>query len=137
MLLPGTGNYRIQPVFVEDLAELAVVSSRGDHNIEIDAVGPEVFTYVEMVKMVRDKIGSSCLVMPSPKWLTYAAGRLLGVFLKDIVLTWDEVKGLSAGLLVSKSGAEPPTSTRLSEWLDRHGPELGRRYASEVQRHYR
>ena len=137
VLLPGTGNYRIQPVFVEDLAELAVVSSRGDHNIEIDAVGPEVFTYVEMVKMVRDKIGSSCLVMPSPKWLTYAAGRLLGVFLKDIVLTWDEVKGLSAGLLVSKSGAEPPTSTRLSEWLDRHGPELGRRYASEVQRHYR
>ncbi len=137
VLLPGTGNYGIQPVFVEDLAELAVASSRGDHNTEIDAVGPEVFTYVEMVKMVRDKIGARCLVMPSPKWLTYAAGRLLGVFLKDIVLTWDEVKGLSAGLLVSKSGAEPPTSTRLSEWLDRHGPELGRRYASEIQRHYR
>ena len=137
VLLPGTGNYGIQPVFVEDLAELAVASSQGDHNTEIDAVGPEVFTYVEMVKMVRDKIGSSCLVMPSPKWFTYAVGRFLGILLNDIVLTWDEVKGLSAGLLVSKSGAEPPTSTRLSEWLDRHGPELGRRYASEIQRHYR
>ena len=137
VLLPGTGDYGIQPVFVEDLAELAVEASRGHDNIEIDAVGPEVFTYAQMVKMVRDKIGSRCLVVPSPKLLTYAAGRLLGIFLDDIVLTMDEIRGLSAGLLVSKSGAEPPTRTRLSEWLDQHGSELGRRYASEVQRHYR
>ena len=137
VLLPGTGAYGIQPVFVEDLAELAVEASRGSDNTEIDAVGPEVFTYAEMVKMVRDKVGAKCLVMPSPGWLTYAAGRFLGIFLKDIVLTWDEVKGLSAGLLVSKSAAEPPARTRLTEWLDENGSELGRRYASEIQRHYR
>ena len=137
VLLPGTGKYGIQPIFVEDLAELAVAAARGSDNVEIDAVGSEVFTYAEMVKMVRDKTGSRCLVMPSPGWLTYAAGRFLGIFLNDIVLTWDEVKGLSAGLLVSKSGTEPPTRTKLSEWLDENGSELGRRYASEIQRHYR
>ena len=137
VLLPGTGKYGIQPVFVEDLARLAVEASRGHDNMEIDAVGPEVFTYAEMVKMVRDKIGSKCLVAPSPKWLTYAAGRLLGIFLDDIVLTRDEIKGLSAGLLVSRSDDDPPAPTRLSEWLDEHGSELGQRYASEVQRHYR
>ena len=137
VLLPGTGSYGIQPVFVEDLAELAVEASLGHDNMEIDAVGPEVFTYAEMVKMVRDKTGSRCLVMPSPGWLTYAAGRFLGIFLDDIVLTWDEIKGLSAGLLVSKSDVDPPAQTKLSEWLDEHGSELGQRYASEVQRHYR
>ena len=137
MLLPGTGDYGIQPVFVEDLAELAVEAARANDSIEIDAVGPEVFTYAEMVKMVRDKTGSRCLVLPSPGWLTYAAGRFLGIFLKDIVLTRDEIRGLSDGLLVSKSDAEPPAHTRLSEWLDQHGSELGRRYASEIRRHYR
>ena len=137
VLLPGTGNYGIQPIFVEDLADLAVEASRGSENIEVDAVGPEVFTYAEMVKMVRDKIGSRCLVMPSPKWLTYAAGRFLGIFLDDIVLTMDEIRGLSAGLLVSRSGAEPPADTKLSEWLDLNGADLGLRYASEVRRHYR
>ena len=137
VLLPGTGNYGIQPIFVEDLADLAVEASCSRENVEIDAVGPEVFAYAEMVKMVRDKIGSRCLVMPSPKWLTYAAGRFLGVFLDDIVLTMDEIRGLSAGLLVSRSDAEPPADTKLSEWLDLNGADLGLRYASEVRRHYR
>ncbi len=137
VLLPGTGNYGIQPIFVEDLADLAVEASRGSENLEVDAVGPEVFTYADMVKMVRDKIGSRCLVMPSPKWLTYAAGRFLGIFLDDIVLTMDEIRGLSAGLLVSRSDAEPPADTKLSEWLDLNGADLGLRYASEVRRHYR
>ena len=53
-----------------------------------------------------------------------------------IVLTNDEIKGLSAGLLVSKSDATPPASTRLSEWLVDNGAELGRGYASEIARHY-
>ena len=45
VLLPGTGRYGIQPIFVEDLAQLAVEASRGHENIEVDAVGPDVFTY--------------------------------------------------------------------------------------------
>ena len=137
LLLPGTGSYGIQPVFVEDLAKLAVEASRRHDNIDIDAVGPEVFTYAEMVKLVRDKTGSRCLVMPSPRWITYAAGRFLGIFLNDIVLTWDEIRGLSDGLLVSRSGDEPPAPTRLTGWLEKHGSELGQEYASEIQRHYR
>ena len=137
VLLPGSGNYGIQPVFVEDLARIAVESARGNDNTEIDVVGPEVFTYADMVKMVRDKTRSRCLVLPSPGWLTYTAGLFLGLFLNDIVLTRDEIKGLSAGLLVSRSKEEPPAPTRLSDWLAHHGSELGRGYSSEMQRHYR
>ena len=136
-LLPGTGRYNIQPVFVEDLAELAIAAVEEDRNTELDAVGPEVFTYAEMVKLIRDKVKTRCLALPAPGLLTYAIGRVMGMFLKDIILTRDEIRGLSAGLLVSKSDAPPPARTRLSEWLDRNGAELGRRYASELQRHYR
>ena len=53
VLLPGHGNYGIQPVFVEDLALLAVDAADRDDNIEMDAVGLEVFTYAEMVRLVR------------------------------------------------------------------------------------
>ena len=137
VLLPGSGDYGIQPVFVEDLARLAVDAAQGEDNVEIDAVGPEVFTYAGMVRLIRDRIGAHCLVLPSPPALTYAAGRVLGLFLGDIVLTRDEIKGLSAGLLVSKAESQPPALTRLSEWLEENGAELGRRYASEIQRHYR
>ena len=136
VLLPGRGDYGIQPVFVEDLAELAVAAAQNDENTEVDAVGPEVFTYAEMVRMVREHIKATCLVLPAPKPLTYAAGKFLGLFLNDIVLTNDEIKGLSAGLLVSRSDATPPAPTRLSEWLVDNGAELGRSYASEIARHY-
>ncbi len=136
VFLPGRGDYGIQPVFIKDLARLAVDSALGEDNVELDAVGPEVFTYAGMVKLVREKIGARCLALPAPKPLTYAAGRVLGMFLGDIVLTKDEIKGLSRDLLVSRSGGEAPCPTRLSEWLEQHGENLGRSYANEVKRHY-
>ena len=137
VFLPGRGEYGIQPVFVEDLADLAVGCAQQEENVEIDAVGPEVFTYAGMVRLVREKTGARCAVLPMFKPATYAAGRVLGLLLGDIVLTMDEVRGLSRGLLVSKSEETPPCPTRLTEWLDRNAGELGQRYASEVRRHYR
>ena len=135
--LPGTGEYGIQPVFVEDLARMAVEASRTDENVEMDAVGPEIFTYAEMVRMVRKRTGARCLITPAPRWLTFLAGRALGLMTGDIVLTRDEIKGLSRGLLVSGQHEPAPAPTRLSEWLVENGGELGKRYASEVKRHYR
>ena len=137
VFLPGRGDYGIQPVFVEDLAELAVSLAQQDNNVEVDAVGPEVFTYADMVRLVREKTGSSCAVLPMWKPVTYVAGRVLGLLLGDIVLTMDEVRGLSQGLLVSRSDQPPPCPTRLSEWLDQNADRLGRSYANEVKRHYR
>ena len=136
-LLPGWGEYGIQPVFVEDLADLAVDSMHGNGNVELDAVGPEVFSYARLVRLIRNRIGARCLVMPMHKGVTYLAGRALGMILGDIVLTRDEIRGLSAGLLVSKSESPATCPTRLSEWLEQNGKDLGRSYANEVQRHYR
>ena len=136
VLLPGSGQYGIQPVFVEDLAKRAARMAETDDNIESDTVGLEVFTYSEMVKLIRKHTGARCWVIPSPSWLTYAAGHFLGLFLKDVVLTKDEITGLSRGLLVSQSKTPAPTPTKLSQWLEHNGRNLGKKYASEVARHY-
>ena len=136
VFLPGRGEYGIQPVFVEDLAGLAVQAMDQEGNLEIDAVGPEVYSYAMLVRTIRGNIGARCAVLPMPGGLTYLAGKALGMMLGDIVLTRDEIKGLSRGLLVSRSNEPAPCGTKLSEWLDEHGDKLGRSYANEVKRHY-
>ena len=135
--IPGTGEYRVQPVCVEDLARLAVDMSDRDHDVEMDAVGPDVFTYNEMVSMVREKTATSARLMHAPPSLVMLAGSMLGLLVRDVVLSRDEVAGLSANLLVSNSAEPPPGRIHLSDWLDENGRSLGRQYANEMARHYR
>ena len=66
VLLPGNGNYGIQPVFVKDLVKLAVDVSNGDNDIELDAVGPEVFSYKELNRAIKKATGAKCLIIPAP-----------------------------------------------------------------------
>lgn len=133
--IPGDGEYRIQPVFVEDLAELAVESGRRTDSITVDAVGPESYTYTELVKLIRAATRSrAAIVYVPPALLCYASG-VLGKMLKDVVLTDDEIKGLMANLLVSHA---PPTGrTSLKGWLEAHAKTIGSAYVSELSRHYK
>ena len=135
-LLPP-GDYGIQPVHVEDLARLAVTVGESTDNMTVDAAGPEVWPFRDLVRLIRDKLGLRCAVLPAPQRLVYAAGRMFGVFLRDTVLTRDEIAGLAAGLCVSDADHPPTGTTRLTEWLDRRGDTLGRTWASELGRHYR
>ena len=134
-LLPS-GDYGIQPVHVDDLSAMAVAEAAGTENILIDAAGPETYRFRDLVTLIRDTLGVRSLVLPAPKTLVYAAGRVIGLFVGDVVLTRDEVAGLTAGLCVSGDPASGTTPTRLSEWLTAHKDTLGRVYASELQRHY-
>ncbi len=135
--IPGSGKCRVQPVCVEDLARLAVEMGDGDDNAEVDAVGPDVFTYKDMVRLVREKTRTSARLVHVPAPVVMLAGSLLGLMLRDVVLSRDEIAGLAANLLVSDSNGPAPGRIRLANWLEEHGPELGRRYASEMARHYR
>ncbi len=135
--IPGSGEYKTQPVYVGDVAELAVRMGAERDDVEMDAVGPEVFSYIELVRLIMDKTGASCrLARVSPSMATLGA-KFMGLLLRDIVLTRDEIDGLSSNLLVSKSGSPPPCPTRLSDWLDENGARLGASYQSELARHYR
>jgi len=60
---------------------------------------------------------------------------LLGLALRDVVLTRDERRAMSEGL----ADVEGPATadTVLSEWIDEHGATLGLRYANELDRHFR
>jgi uncharacterized protein YbjT (DUF2867 family) len=132
--IPGTGEYHVQPIFVEDLAELAVEGGQRPDSYTVDAVGPETYTYTELVKMIGNAIGSKSLLVHLPPGLVRLASRLLGVILKDVVLTDNEIKGLMADLLVSR---QPPTGrASLENWIKSHGQAIGKTYASELARHF-
>ena len=128
------GDYRLQPVFVDDVARLAVDSASADGNVSLDAVGPETFTFKELLREIRLTTGGRARLLPLPPSLVYAAASVMSAALRDVVLTRDEIAGLMAGHLVS---TEPPTgTTRLTDWMGQHHDTLGRRYASELARHY-
>jgi len=129
------GRYGLQPVHVEDLARLAVEQGASRTTVTMDAVGPEALGFDELVGLVRRAVGSRALVITVPPGLLLLASRLLGVAVRDVVLTADEIEGLRSNLLVS-SGA-PTGSTRFSAWLGAHAHELGVAWASELGRHFR
>jgi NADH dehydrogenase len=133
--VPGSGEYRLQPVFVEDMADLAVEAAHREENTVIDAVGPEIFTFHELVGLIAQKLGRRVLFMRVNPGLAFFLAGLVGKVVRDVVLTGDEVRGLMENLLVS---GEPPTGKRrLSDWLSENAHLVGKKYASELNRHYR
>jgi uncharacterized protein YbjT (DUF2867 family) len=133
--VPGSGEYRLQPIFIEDLAELALRAGAGSENQTCDAVGPDVFTFNELLDLLARCLHSRALRLHLPAGLALALSRGIGTLLGDVVLTRDEVSGLAAGLLVSSA---PPTGwTRLADWLEANRGTIGLHYASELKRHYR
>jgi uncharacterized protein YbjT (DUF2867 family) len=133
----GSGKYRVQPIFVEDFADLAVELGARDDNVEIDAVGPDIFTYEDMVRLIGSKIGSSTWLVHASSALAMFFSKVAGLILRDVVLTGDEIEALMKNLLVSKSQDIPPGTTRLTDWLDKSAANLGVSYTSELKRHYR
>lgn len=133
--VPGLGRYPIQPVHVADFADLIVARTLDPEDMVLDAVGPETLSFVGLVRRIRDAVSPRTPVLPMPKTVVWAAGRVAGLLLGDIVLTWQEIRGLSAGLLAVDG---PPTGrTVFTEWLAEHAGEVGRRYSSELGRHWR
>jgi NADH dehydrogenase len=131
----GSGDYRIQPVYVGDVAGLAVELGASTEDVVADTAGPEVYTFEELVNLIRRRVRSRAAIAHLPAGLALAAGRLLGWLLRDVLVTRDEIAGLMANLLVSNQ--PPRCPTRFSEWLKGSGDELGRQYASELRRHFR
>lgn len=133
--VPGSGEYRLQPVSVEDVAELAVGVAHQDANLILDAVGPETYTFREMVLLLRETVRSRARVVHVRPALALFLSRLVGWALGDVILTRDELEGLMGSLLISD---RPPLGrTSLRRWLAENADRVGTRYASELARHYR
>ena len=131
--IPGSGGYRVRPVSVEDLAELCVEVGQGGENVVTDAVGPETFTFEQLVRMIAAEVGSRARIVHVPVSVALSAAKLIGSVMRDVVVTKDELEGLMANLVVTDGPATG--QRRLSDWLTDNASTVGRTYASEVSRH--
>ncbi|MFQ5691299.1 MAG: SDR family oxidoreductase [Gemmatimonadota bacterium] len=131
----GSGEYRVQPVYVGDLAAIAVAHAGDSTSATLDAIGPETFTFEEFVRLVAAQVRPGVRLVHMPPPLGIALGRLIGWAVRDVILTRAELRGLLDGLLTSPQAPNGPT--RFSQWLEAHRDEVGSRYSSELDRHFR
>jgi NADH dehydrogenase len=134
--IPGDGRYRVQPVLVDDVAELCLRLAATDDAIDVDAAGPETLTFKDLVHIVRAAVHSRALVVHLPPTLVLAATRVIGLAVRDVVLTRDEIRELTESLLVSDDPAGT-CPTRFSSWVAQHADAIGSRYSSELARNFR
>ncbi len=128
----GAGDYKLQPIYVDDLAAAAVQKVNSVKSEIVNAIGPETFTYRELVEMIRRTLGLRRLILRVPPELGYWSCRLVGLLTRDVVITRQEIQGLAEGRLWVT--APPLGTTRLTEWVARHRGMLGRHYTSELSR---
>ena len=128
----GSGDYKLQPIYVNDFAALAVEKAASERNEIIDAIGPETFTYRGLVQVIQRALGFKRSIISVSPGLGYFAGRILGLLVGDVVITREEIRGLMEGRLCVD--APSVGHTRLSEWVRQNRETLGRRYTSELAR---
>jgi NADH dehydrogenase len=133
--IPGDGSYRVQPVSGEDVADIAVWAGAQTSDVTVDAAGPEIVTFAELIDQVAIAVNRRPRLFNISPARFILAGRLIGLATRDVVLTREEVEGLMDELLVSN---EPPRGTRrFDDWLLANAGTVGLRYASELSRHFR
>lgn len=134
-LIAGDGRSGVQPVSVRDTASICVQAGAHDDDVVLDAAGPQSWSFEDFIRLVRREVGGRARVWHSPPRIALGVARIAGLFLRDVIVTRDELDALEAGLLVSH---EPPLgSARFDEWLAESGDTLGRSYTSELARNFR
>jgi NADH dehydrogenase len=128
----GDGRYRLQPIYVDDLAALAVEQGANRENAIVNAIGPDTFSYRELVARIGQAIGKKRLIISVPPWFGHAVSRVLGKLVGDMIITRDEIEGMMSELLYVD--APPAGKTTLTEWAAAHADSLGRHYTSELAR---
>ena len=134
-VVPGDGRYLVQPIHVDDLARICLQAAQGRSDVIMDAAGPDTMSFEELVRAIREAVGRRTPILHAPPAAMAVLARALGLVVRDVVLTADEIRGLTAGLLISHQPALGHIS--FVEWLKEEGPALGRAYANELGRHFR
>lgn len=130
--LPGDGSYGIRPLHVDDMARLVIRSAAREDSFTIDAVGPERYSYRQLVEMIARELNLTRLILPMPPTVVLATARLFSVFLDDVLLTREEIEAMMGNHLDSDGPAAG--SVRLSHWVRARRNILGRHYHSELAR---
>jgi len=128
----GDGAYRLQPIHVEDFAELMIEQAYSMDNSVINAIGPETFTYRRLVEKMSEMLKVKRPIFSVSPGIGYLAARIIGKWLGDVIITREEITGLMSDLLYVDAPAAG--KTKLTEWARMNAKTLGRNYASEVAR---
>jgi uncharacterized protein YbjT (DUF2867 family) len=131
----GTGEYRIRPIHIDDLAWLCAEAGSSTSTFVIDAVGPERPTFYELARVIKDAVGSHSQILRVPGGLIPVVARILGWVLRDTLLTHEEYYAMADGLADTDGPATGTTA--LSQWISENKDTLGRKYAHEINRHFR
>ncbi len=128
----GKGDYKLQPIYVDDLAELAVNHGQLKENLVIDAIGPETFTYKGLIEGIGGILGIKRRIIPVPPLIGYLACKIMGYFVNDIMVTREEIDGLMQNLLYVDSPSAG--KTKLTDWVKENASSIGCKYTSELER---
>ncbi|MGH9008050.1 MAG: SDR family oxidoreductase [Acidimicrobiales bacterium] len=131
----GSGTYRIRAIHVGDLARLALEAGADRANTVLDAVGPERPTFDELVHMIRAAVKSRARLIHVPGAVLQPTASLLGLVLRDRLLTREEYWAMANGLADTDGPATGHVA--LSSWIAEHGHTLGTHYANELERHFK
>lgn len=128
----GDGQYRVQPIHVDDLARLAVEQGQSTENVTINANGPQTFTYRQMVQTIRDLLQIKCRIISVPPRLAHTIGYMVGKVVGDVTITWDEIMALKHELLFTET--KPTGTIKLTDYVRENADQLGQQYHSEIAR---
>jgi uncharacterized protein YbjT (DUF2867 family) len=134
-VIPGRGDYRVRPVHVDDVARICVDCGSSTDNLTVDAVGPDILSFEEMVRHIRDTTGSRSRLLHGPPKLVLVMARFLGAVLRDQLISPEELRGMMDELVTTDGAATGSISFR--EWVRERAEQLGRSYVSEIKRNYR
>jgi NADH dehydrogenase len=131
--MPGSGNYRLQPVTLDDVGEIIADAALISEDTTIDAAGPDVFSFEQFVLAIGAAIGHPTRIIHLPPGLTLQLIHLVGLWVREVILSREELDGLMTELLLSQ---KPPLGRQsVLGWLITHGSDLGLVYKSELSRH--
>ncbi len=110
-ILPITGGHtKFQPVFVDDVAKVAVMAADGEVSPgTYELGGPDVETFHDLMKQMLTVIHRRRLVLSLPRWIASILGGVFdlgqtvtGGLFTNRILTRDQVKNLQADNVVSE-----------------------------------
>lgn len=133
-MFPIFGEFRVCPIFVDDLARAAVERADTQENEIVDCIGPECFTFRELVRTVAVNTGARALLFRTSPKTAYRLSGMLSWIIGEPVVTPDEIGALVDNLLYVE--AKPIGRMSLADWVAKERDSLGRDFASEIQRHY-
>lgn len=129
----GMGSYRLQPIHVQDFAVLALNEAEHEEQHRVlNATGAETYSFRELWQLLARGMHTPRPILPVPAWFGLLVTQVLGAIVGDVMLTRDEIAGLSQDRLAVDA---PPTGKRrLSDWVAQYADTLGQTYESELDR---